>query len=236
MGRSKAGKTRLAYDLAKAAKDSWVLRVDENFAEWKDLDIPYYPLLKQSIVWIIDDLDKYVGKSDLALGDRILREVSHLRVIVTCRPGSEWDIVTSNLELKAWVSVLGSSRCAEFTQEELSAFAERIGEAAHPELYDGTPGSVVLALQGKKSLLRGANRNAKAVLWAMQLLRLGLVFDPTRDLVKGVIREIYRFQVSDEEFEESVRWLVKNSILRSNGTLEPVHDAYVTELLPYGAA
>jgi hypothetical protein len=89
-GRPAAGKSRMAYELAKQFPRHWVLRVPPDFKDWEKIQIPYIPLVHDiRIIWFLDDLDKFVGGISPSQSEESLKQKSKLLIIATCREGDE---------------------------------------------------------------------------------------------------------------------------------------------------
>src|SRR6266566_1860601 len=105
LGRPSGGKTRLAFQLAKGAKKTWVLRLQPEFTKWDSLNFPTVPF-QCRVLCIFDDADKFLGKLDLGRVERVLGEQCRLQIIVTCRLGQELEQVRSSKEMAAFLDSL----------------------------------------------------------------------------------------------------------------------------------
>jgi tetratricopeptide (TPR) repeat protein len=234
LGHSAGGKTRMAFNLARGINCGWVLRLKEDFGDWQNLDIPSYQFLyRPRILWFVDDLDKYVGKSDLSRGLDLLSAQCRLHLIVTCRSGKEWESVNMDRPILSLLEGLPRATCAEFTSKELVRLAQLIEEPSYPALYDGTPGSVVLALGSKRELLTGAPRAAQLLMRGLYLLRRVRIYSPRTELAQAVVGEIYSAQFNEGELSAGADWLAHAGFIRppKDGFLAPAHDAYLSRIV-----
>jgi tetratricopeptide (TPR) repeat protein len=236
IGRPSAGKTRLAFNLAKQSKRNWILRVSPGFPDWKSLDLPRIPR-RCKVLWIVDDVDKFLGKSDIGQGERILGGKCRLKMIVTCRSGNEYEQARSDKELAAFLDRLSPPVvCSDFAKDELVSLARKVNKPADPNLYDVTPGSVLLDLELMRKHLENAGSEAQAVMKALFLLRTALIFSPSQELVAAVTRASEP-KFIDDKIEAAVAALVRDDFLRKGQPLAPSHDSYLTaDFFPYYTA
>ena len=181
LGRPSGGKTRLAFNLARQAKRHWILRVYPGFFDWKSLNFPRIPH-RCKVLWIVDDVNEFLGKSDIGQGERVLSGRCDLKIIVTCRAGYEIEQARSDKELAAFLERFPTVTCSDFTRAELVSLARQVGKPASPDLYDFTPGSVLLGLAEMRERLQHAVPEAQAVMRAMFLPRTALIFIPKKSL------------------------------------------------------
>jgi tetratricopeptide (TPR) repeat protein len=175
----------------------------------------------------VDDVDKFLGKSDIRQGERILEGKCLLKMIITCRAGRELDQVRSDRDLPALLDRFSAVTCSDFRRQELISLAQQVGKPVNPDLYDLTPGSVLLGLTMMRKRLEAAATEAQAVMKAMFLLRTALIFSPEEKLVTAVLTEIFRLQVADK-IDAAVRILVLDGFLRRGRSLATCHDCYLT--------
>ena len=227
LGRATGGKTRLAYSLAKESKRYWILYVRPKFGAWKSLNFPRIPY-RCNVLWIVDDVNKFVGQSDIPEGERILGSKSNLKIIITCRDGHELQQAYSNKELQSFLERLPSVTCSEFTEDELISLAAQVGQPALPGLYHLTPGSVLLEIPEKRKKLEAAGPTAVAVMKAMFLLRTAFIFTPEETVVSAVLTEIFHLQLPEKAPGDAVETLVGDGLLRRRPSLTAAHDYYLT--------
>jgi tetratricopeptide (TPR) repeat protein len=228
LGRPAGGKTRLAYNLAKQMRRHWVLRLRPGFSDWKSLSFPRIPW-RCKVVWIIDDLDKFLGKFDFAHAELVLKRRCRLKIIVTCRKGQEFEMVRADKELAAFVEpLLPGVACPDLGEAELLLLAEKTGKPLDSSLYDGTPGSVTLGLAAMRQRLQAASPEDQALMKAMFLLRTALIYNPAEQLVTAVFSEIYGLDPAEEKVEAAVLALKRDGFLRQDQPLTPGHDCYLT--------
>jgi hypothetical protein len=166
-GRPAAGKTRMAFELARLLKGSWILRTFPDFRDWDKIEVPHRFFFPMRIVWFLDDLDKYVGTAAVDRGNRILRRQCDLTVIATCRTGDEFENVRTDKTLLPFAESLRVVRCSDYTKEELADLANKTGQIFSPEYTDGTPGSVTLGLEIMTRRFRSASAISKEVFRAI---------------------------------------------------------------------
>jgi len=233
LGRPLGGKTRLAFQLARAAKKTWVLRLEPEFTKWDSLNFPTVPF-QCRVLCIFDDADKFLGKLNLGRVERVLGEQCQLQMIVTCRLGPELEQVRSSREMAAFLDSLPQVECSDFDESELLTLARQVGRPEDATWYDRTPGSVLLGLREMSNRLKAAPGDAQAVMRAMFLLRTAFVYAPGKKLVAAVVKEVYEQNLMEGSFDEAVRALVRDGFLQDNQELRPRHDAYLTRsFLPY---
>ena len=233
LGRPSAGKTRLAFQLAKVAKKTWILRLDPEFTKWDSLNFPAVPFHCR-VLCFFDDADKFLGKLDLGRVERVLSEQCKLQMIVTCCLGPELEQVRSSKEMAAFLDGLPSVESTDFNEEELLTLARHVGRPEDATLYDRTPGSVVLGLKEMSNRLKAAPPEVRLVMKAMFLLRQAFIYGPERTLVAAVVKDVYQADLTEDAFDSTVRGLVRDGFLISNPHLKPCHDAYLTRsFLPY---
>jgi tetratricopeptide (TPR) repeat protein len=233
LGRPTGGKTRLAYNLAKQSKGHWILQIRPGFLDWKSLNFPRLPH-RCKVLWIVDDVDKFLGKSDIPQGERVLGGKCSLKIVVTCRTGHELAQARSDKELAAFLERFPAVTCSDFSQAELVSFAGQVGKSIDPDLFDLTPGSVLLGLAEMRKRLDAAGPEAQAVLKAMFLLRTALIFSPEKKLVTAVVTGIYQMDLPDDKIEAATATLVQDGFLRGEQSLAPCHDCYLTTgFFPY---
>jgi tetratricopeptide (TPR) repeat protein len=233
LGRPLGGKTRLAFNLAKQSKRHWILRVPPGFLDWKSLNFPRIPH-RCKVLWIVDDVDKFLGKSDIPQGERVLGAKCDLKLIVTCRAGHELEQARSDKELAAFLERLPAVTCSDFAQAELVSLAQQVGKSKGPGLHDHTPGSVLLGLAEMRKRLDVAGPEAQAVMKAMFLLRTALIFSPKKKLVTAVVTDIYRLRSTEDKIQAAMAALVLDGLLRQGQSLAPCHDCYLTtNFFPY---
>jgi len=229
-GRAKAGKTRMAFNLARRAGNTWVLRTREDFVDWSSLDIPNYSFLyRPRVLWIIDDLDKLLGKASLSQGLDFLESQSQLRVIVTCRSGEEWSRVQADPAFCSFVEAMTQVDCTDFSVQELVQLAAQTKQAQRGDVYDGTPGTVFLDVLGKRNLLLGAPRLAQSLMRALYLLRELGIYSARSDLIEAVTNSICT-PSPYSEIEGARRWLAEKDFITSfAGSIVPRHDVFVSK-------
>jgi len=233
LGRPTGGKTRLAFNLAKQSKHHWILRVPPGFLDWKSLTFPRIPH-RCKVLWIVDDVDKFLGKSDIPQGERVLGGKCELKLIVTCRAGHELEQARSDKELAAFLERLPTVTCSDFARAELVSLARQVDKSDDPDLYDLTPGSVLLGLAEMRKRLDAAGPEAQAVMKAMFLLRTALIFSPREELVTAVVAEIYGLGLTEDKIEAAISTLVLDGLLRRDEFLAPRHDCYLAmNFFPY---
>ncbi|MBI1955138.1 MAG: tetratricopeptide repeat protein, partial [Acidobacteria bacterium] len=238
LGRPSGGKTRMAFEVAKALRSYWVLRLPVDFENWESLHVPHVGwLYRLHLLWFVDDLDKHVAKTDIACSERVLSQQCSLKLIATCRSGQELADVNKNQSMRSFVESLKSVTitCRDFTGAELLELARKTGRPAKASLYDKTPGSVTLGLKTMSERLQNAALLAQQIMRAMFLLRQTYIFEAESQLVQETVTQIYGQTPTALEFEFSVSWLVDNHFLRqSNPKLRPLHDVYLArDFLPY---
>ena len=233
LGRPTGGKTRLAYNLARQSKGHWILQVKPGFLDWKSLNFPRLPH-RCKVLWIVDDVDKFLGKSDIPQGERVLGGKCTLKMVVTCRTGHELAQARSDKELAAFLERFPAVTCSDFSQAELVSLAGQIGKSIDPDLFDLTPGSVLLGLAEMRKRLDAAGSEAQAAMKAMFLLRTALIFNPEKKVVASVVTDIYKPGLPEDKIEAAIATLVQDGFLREDQSLAPCHDCYLTtDFFPY---
>jgi tetratricopeptide (TPR) repeat protein len=229
-GRPAAGKTRMAFELARQRKGCWVLRTSADFRDCDRIEVPHRFFSPMHVLWFVDDLDKYVGTAVVDRGDRLLRRQCDLTVIATCRTGEEFENVRTDKTLLPFAESLRVVRCSDYSEEELRDLANKTGNTFSPEYSDGTPGSVTLGLEIMASRFRTAPPIAHDIFRAILTLRIMQIFQPRAELVWAVLSKAKYPGLSRPDFHNKVEWLIKNDFLTSleMGRLQPRHDAYLT--------
>jgi tetratricopeptide (TPR) repeat protein len=229
-GSPLAGKSRMAYELARTSKLCWVLRVASDFGDWKSLDIPHYPpLYKPSILWFIDDLDKSLGRTSLAEAERKLSAQANLQILITCRTGEEWKQVMADASMRAFCDTFPQISCGDFSPRELQELAARLGTTVQSGMYQGAPGSVTLGLDRMRERLAHVDTGIQRVMRAVYLLRQANIFKPSRGVLMAAAGDAYEPAATPEDLEPEITWLIDNGFLTRSGELVwPTHDVYAT--------
>ena len=228
LGRPAGGKTRLLYNLAAQTKDHWVLRLQPGFSDWRNLSFPRVPP-RCKVLWILDDLDKFLGKLDLVQAHRVLRSQCQLKVIATCRLGPEFAMVRTDSELASFTEqLLPGITCPDLNRDELLLLAQKTGMPLDASSYDGTPGSVTLGLDAMKRRLKDATAEEQSLMKALFLMRTALIYEPSQQLSTAVLSNIYKMKRAEEKVEAAASTLTRDGFLREGEALIPTHDCYLT--------
>jgi hypothetical protein len=143
LGRPAGGKTRLAFNLAHQLRNHRILRTRADFNNWELLKFPRIPA-RCKVIWVIDNVDQFVGRLDIKRALRSLEKRCVLKVIVTCRQGRELEAVLADEDLHTFIEQLHPSRSCEgwdvtFCSLSSLVFAISCSPPAHPKKRTGAP-------------------------------------------------------------------------------------------------
>ena len=102
--------------MAEQLKRHWILRPSPGFTDLKSLNFPQVPF-RANVLWVVDDLDKFLGKSDIGKTESVLARQCRLKLIVTCRAGQELQQAKTDRELAAFLEHLPSVTCSDFSEQ-----------------------------------------------------------------------------------------------------------------------
>lgn len=233
LGESRAGKSRMAYELATRSLGWWVLRLHPGFGNWEKLNLNLHRSLSPlKIIWILDDLDKFVGRLGPHQAERVLRESSSLRILITCRSGEEFERILKSddaKELRAWLEGFKRVTCSDLSADQISLLAAKVGVAPDTTLYDGTPGSVTLDIQRKRDWLENSETPVKQVMRALFLLRVAGISAPSAQLLRSLAERALPDRASSVSLDEAIHRLEIEKLVKvDSNSIRPAHDFYVS--------
>ncbi len=240
LGPAMIGKTRLAWEAMQAElPDWWLLRWPAE----GPLSFDLAALRGARVVFWLDDLEKYASLS-LAptLNDlpRRLRQIgARFIVVATCRDGE--GARRAAVHLRPLLEHLLPIRPAEIGENEIAwhtAALKYHGVKLQPDQFDGTPGSVVLAvLRMAHERYPALPKNAQRILRAMRLLRSAGIHRYAESRVRATAADV--FGLEPQEWRRARRALARAGFIRLEPDpsgkaylLVPVADVYLDEAVP----
>jgi tetratricopeptide (TPR) repeat protein len=250
-GRKLLGTSRLAWEAMKQD-----VKHDRNFTRWTLVQWPNEPSHSGDLLKVLQAGDAQVvvwleNLADLALTNRHA-QLSSLPfdladagipfvVIATCEDGAGEK--SARKIFGDLMDHLAPIQLADISRDEASRLVAELGRTSagdHRDLYDGTPGSIVLAVTSmREEVYPRLPELAKKALQAIKLLRVAGIRDYPIKRVVATARDVFDAVGSDTDWDRALSGLQDAGFLAVQmvaSALKPANDVYLDLAVPTLAA
>jgi tetratricopeptide (TPR) repeat protein/uncharacterized membrane protein YgdD (TMEM256/DUF423 family) len=221
-GKPLAGKTRAAYEALRNLTGRLLIspRPDglSSLASVKPSP--------RGVLLFLDNLQRFAGTDLEHAVDEFLARCGNLVVIATCRSGDELEEVRDRL--LSLYRRLHLVELEDITRDEGMALARETGGSL--DLFDGTPGSIILDLEGMRQRYRKAGEEGRAVLRTLKVLAAGGLYRNSESSVRNLCAAIFGVKGERFHWDEILISLVRNGLIRrenDSGSISIGHETYL---------
>jgi tetratricopeptide (TPR) repeat protein len=228
------GKTRCAYEALKKLKGHHILSLaPDNKIE--DIKLPRtWSWRKPRLILLLDDIDRFAVRftPDL-LYKQLERQSRSVAVLATVRSGQEHKLIQDDRAFGPFVSLhLTPVPVEGLTKAEEKIVADRFGRAWSEDMYNGTPGAIVLGIDTMRRRLHGASDDVKMLMRSLCLMRKAGIQTYRRSLAQDTASEVFGSTATVTETDSAWLWLKGERFLEidgQRGVMSPTHAVYLSD-------
>ncbi len=235
LGRPGSGKTRTVFEALRAKEDHYLLAPKPRLTSLKELTVP--GLSKKKLILFLDDLYRYVNKTDVVgLFRQLEGRAKGFVFIATCAPDKLPFLEKEAPEFLRLFKAKKRIFLRDLSPAEQKFFIEVLGFNEQIFATSLTPAYFALNLANMKERYKGSE-NIRAIIHSLFLLHKAFIFHCEESLVKEACEQVLGKHFSRSQWRDALRDLEAMSLtVKVDSTLESyeryMDEAFVDDYTP----